>query len=112
MTEGQVFHYTGSARVFGWYDLQEHDQFICPCGWTGVFREMSNGFFDELIDGSCPNCDTMLSIRSLPTLDEIRAAAAVGIPEAVAELRSIEEHSAGEEHRPDAPLSQPQQSDT
>ena len=61
----------------------------------GVFREMSNRIFDELIDGSCPRCDTMLAIRSLPTLDEIRAAAAIGIPEAVAELRSIEEHSAG-----------------
>jgi len=91
MHDARVFEY-GSSRVFRWYDLQEHDEFSCQCGWTGVFREMSNGFFDELIDGSCPRCDTMLAIRSLPTLGEIRAAAAVGIPAA-----SIEELSAGEE---------------
>ena len=96
LTDARVFEY-GSSRVFRWYDLQEHDEFICQCGWTGVFREMSNGFFDELIDDSCPRCDTMLAIRSLPTLDEIREAAAVGIPQAVAELRSIDELSAGEE---------------
>lgn len=70
--------YTGSARVVRWYEVDEEQRFVCACGWTGRVREMSIGGFDELIDGSCPDCETMLIIRSFPTRDEIRVAAAAG----------------------------------
>jgi hypothetical protein len=84
------FDYGRSARIFPWYGLAEHDRFACNCGWIGVFREMSNEWFEELIDGSCPRCGTMLAIRTLPTIDEAREAAALGNPEAAKELASIE----------------------
>ena len=87
--------YRGSARIFRWYDVDEEDRFSCRCGWVGTFREMSNGWFEALIDGSCPSCDTMLVIRNLPTIDEIRDAAVRGVPEAVEQLRSIQAASEG-----------------
>ena len=90
--------YRGSARIFGWYGVDEQDRFSCGCGWVGTFREMSNGWFEALIDGSCPSCDTMLVIRNLPTIPEIRDAAARGVPEAVEQLRTIQ--AASEEGSP------------
>lgn len=92
--EATTYAYSGSARIFRWHDLRERDVFVCRCGWTGVFREMSNGWFEELIDGSCPTCDTMLAIRSFATLDEIREAAAAGNAEAADQLRDLEARQA------------------
>ena len=88
-SDARLLAYTGSARVLRWYDVGEHHRFACVCGWSGFFREMSIGEFDELVDGSCPTCDTMLIVRSFPTKDEIREAAAAGNREAVEELSRI-----------------------
>ena len=89
-SDAKLLAYTGSARVVRWYDVGEHHRFACACGWSGAFREMSISGFDELVDGSCPSCDTMLIVRSFPTKDEIREAAAAGNREAAEELARME----------------------
>jgi hypothetical protein len=48
-----------------------------------VFRAL----LGDLLDASCPRCDTMLAIRSHPTIDETQAAAEAGDPRAIAQLR-------------------------
>lgn len=94
MTRGEPFEYAGSARIFPWYGLAEDALFRCRCGWQGTFREMDNGWFEELLDGSCPVCDTMLAIRSFATEAEIREAAASGNAQAAEQLRSLESREA------------------
>jgi hypothetical protein len=44
----------------------------------------------EVADYSCPSCERMIFIVPFPTLEDIRTAAAAGIPEAVAQLGRIE----------------------
>ena len=90
MKPSPPFEYGGSARIFRWYGLDEDALFRCRCGWQGTFQEMDNGWFEELIDGTCPTCDTMLAIRSFATIDEVREAAARGDRDAVEQLRSLE----------------------
>jgi hypothetical protein len=51
---------------------------------------MSSDLHAELADYSCPRCDHMILIVPFPTLDDIRTAAAAGIPQAVARLADIE----------------------
>lgn len=99
MTVPPTYEYAGSALIYKWYDLDERAAFSCRCGWQGVFREMDNGWFEELIDGTCPSCDTMLAIRSFATIDEIRAAAARGNRDAAEQLRSIEVRATKEDSR-------------
>ena len=94
--EPRIHSYSGSAKIFRWYDLAEEDRFQCECGWIGNFMDLSREMFEELVDGSCPSCDRMLAIRSYPTLPEIRAAAEAGDPKAVEQLESIEEHARAE----------------
>jgi len=97
MSEVVGYYYSGSAHISHWYGINERDRFVCQCGWAGTFKEMNNGFFAELIDGTCPTCDTMLAIRSLPTRDEIRTAAEAGIPEAMEQWRQIQASAPAEE---------------
>ena len=97
MTEQPRIHpYSGSAKIFRWYDLPEDDQFQCECGWTGSFMDLSREMFEELVDGSCPSCERMLAIRSYPTIPEISAAAEAGDPKAAEQLESIEESARSE----------------
>ena len=44
---------------------------------------MCHEFYREVMDGSCPQCFTMLLVVSFPTFDEIELAAAAGIEEAL-----------------------------
>lgn len=76
--------------IFRWHSLPDEDRFQCECGWIGTFMDLSRESFEELVDGSCPSCDRMLAIRSLPTLPEIRQAANGGDPDALEQLASIE----------------------
>lgn len=87
--------YRGSARIFAWYGVGEDDTFTCRCGWTGTFMAMSREMYEALVDGSCPQCDTMLVIRQYPSESETRSAAAAGNPEAIAELGAIEARNQG-----------------
>ena len=59
------------ARHFGYYDDWKSAVLKCgQCGWTGPFQQGSVAHFEELIDASCPVCDTMLAIVSYPTTKE------------------------------------------
>ena len=59
------------ARHFGYYDDWKSAVLKCAqCGWTGTFQQGSVAHFEELIDASCPVCDTMLAIVSYPTTKE------------------------------------------
>lgn len=70
--------YSGSARVFTWHEVHDTDRFLCACGWSGTMGELVIEGIRELVDGPCPQCDRMLMIRSFPTIDEMREAAARG----------------------------------
>jgi len=99
MTGSRTFPYGGSARIVPWYGLSDRDTLGCRCGWSGTFMEMAREIYDHLVDGSCPQCDTMLVIRSHPTLSEIQTAAAAGNREAIDHLRSME-HRRSQEQSP------------
>ena len=60
------FIYSGSARTFAWYEVDDTDRFLCACGWSGTVGKLIIEEFRELVDGSCPQCDRMLMIRSFP----------------------------------------------
>ncbi len=52
---------------------------------------MSHEIHREVIDYSCPSCDTMLVIQGYPSIDEVREAAARGDEEAIRNLPSYEQ---------------------
>ncbi len=59
------------ARHFGYYDDWKSAILECAqCGWKGTFQQGSEEYFGELMDSSCPKCDTMLAIVSYPTSRE------------------------------------------
>jgi DNA-directed RNA polymerase subunit RPC12/RpoP len=79
------------AEIHPYYADWETRQFRCgSCGWSGDAAQMPSELHTELVDYSCPRCDRMILIVPLPTLGDIRAAAAAGSPEAVAQLARIE----------------------
>ncbi len=47
------------------------------CHWQGRFEEGAVGYYDELMDSSCPNCPGLygpiLAMVSYPTLEQLRA---------------------------------------
>jgi len=59
------------------------------CGWAGPARE-GEGFFEQLLDVRCPECDRALFKVLFPTSEETRAAAAAGNPRAQAELTHLD----------------------
>jgi hypothetical protein len=66
------------AKRFGYYDDWESAVLECPkCGWKGTFDQGSVEYYAELMDCSCPRCDSfhvpMLAIVSYPTTKESRA---------------------------------------
>jgi hypothetical protein len=78
------------AEHLGYWDYDSDELVSCSaCGWSGPGSAGEN-IFHELLDVTCPQCDTMLLIVSFPTLAETRAAAAAGKREAMVELRRIE----------------------
>jgi hypothetical protein len=68
-----------SARHFNYFDDRWKTEVLeCPkCHWQGVFEQASVGYYDELMDTSCPKCPgfhgPILAIVSYPTLEELRA---------------------------------------
>lgn len=91
MPTSRRFAYQGSARQFSWYDLRDDDAFTCRCDWSGSAALCDTEYHEELVDGSCPTCDTMLYIRAFPTAADTRAAAVAGDRRAIAELPRVEE---------------------
>ncbi len=66
------------ARHFDYFDDWKTEILECPkCGWKGTFEEGDVGYYEQLMDSSCPTCsypnDPMLAIVSYPTHDEVEA---------------------------------------
>ena len=75
------------AEHLTYYGYDEDRPVTCPgCGWNGPAKDGSQGLYKELFDVSCPRCDTMLLIVSLPTVEETKEAAARGDARAQADL--------------------------
>ena len=70
-----------------WHDLS----LACECGWRGTGADTTLGeCFEQLYERDCPQCYAHLLVISFPTEEEIRMAAARGVPEAISELERIE----------------------
>jgi hypothetical protein len=55
------------AKHFEYLDNWKSAVLECSsCGWTGTFEGGSVELYNELMDSSCPTCDTMLAIVSYP----------------------------------------------
>jgi hypothetical protein len=66
------------SKHFNYYDAWQSVELDCPiCHWKGTFKEGLVGYYQELQDCSCPNCDFLISpilaIVSYPTIDEMLA---------------------------------------
>ena len=96
MVEVRQFPYEGRARVIEYYDLLDSDIFECACGWCGTFDACVNGYFDGLTDATCRDCDRMLAIRSHPTPDHTRRAAAAGDVRAIGDLPAVDQFKEGQ----------------
>jgi hypothetical protein len=70
--------YAGAARVYRWFDLEDEQRVRCRCGWTGRFRDCLNNQHRDLVDGACPDCRTLLVVRSNPTAADTALASARG----------------------------------
>ena len=79
-----------AAKQVRYYDYDRSEPVECRCGWSGLPGAYED-YFHELLDVTCPACDSMLLIVPYPTFEQTRAAAADGNEEAIAELRRIEE---------------------
>jgi predicted RNA-binding Zn-ribbon protein involved in translation (DUF1610 family) len=85
-----------SSIIFRYYDeTWQTREFQCPeCNWSGRPKEdIHNEFFRDLMHFKCPECGKILVIVSYPTLNQIQAAAAKGIPEAILQLKLINRNS-------------------
>ena len=59
------------AEHFRYYDDWKSTVVECAqCEWKGTFYQGSVGYFDELMDTSCPVCDKMLAVVPYPTIAE------------------------------------------
>jgi hypothetical protein len=64
------------SKHFNYYDDWQSVELECPnCNWKGKFKEGSVGYYQELMDCSCPHCNFLdapiLAIVSYPTRDEM-----------------------------------------
>ena len=79
------------AEVIGFYAPDRATRvFDCRCGWSGTIEQMSREIHREVVDHSCPTCDTMLVIQEYPSTSETREAAAKGDEQAIEALPSHE----------------------
>jgi len=59
-----------APRIVGWYRYRDDDLILCACGWVGPIADVPREMFHELVEYTCPMCDSTLLIRSLATLKE------------------------------------------
>ena len=79
------------AKHQSYFEHSSSDPLQCPqCGWSGTAGDAANEMYRELMDFSCPSCDTMLLIVPYPTIDEMRRYAAAGNEKAKRELAEFE----------------------
>ena len=79
-----------AAKQVMYYNYDRSETVECRCGWSGQPGAYED-YFHELLDVTCPRCDTMLLIVPYPTRAQTEEAAAAGNEEAIAELERIEE---------------------
>lgn len=66
----------------------------CPaCDWQGDSRAMEMELHDAQTEYTCPRCELPLLIVTHPTLEQVRAAARSGNPEALQQLEIIEAYT-------------------
>lgn len=89
-----IVAYSGSARQFSWYGDYRSCEFHCRCGWFGPYGDLATEAHRDLLDASCPQCDTMLAIVSYPLEEETREAAREGNREAQRALPNVDQRNA------------------
>lgn len=84
-----------------WYDQPPADSpTSCrSCGWSGQRSDLGVEPFEELVERSCPSCGAHLELVVYPTDEDTRAAAAAGVPEAIAALADVEHRAERAQHR-------------
>lgn len=72
------------------------------CGWRGDSRAMALQPHEDFSEYQCPRCEDIVLVVRHPDLEQVRAAAAAGHPEAREQLALLQEYldRAG---RPDGP---------
>ena len=65
------------------------------CGWEGRGADAAIETFDALFELNCWECDSRLAVIMYPTFDEIKEAAAAGVPEALEMLPSVQAAEVG-----------------
>jgi len=78
-----------AARHLKYYDYDQDATVECSCGWSGRCGDAED-YFREVLDVTCPRCDTMLIVVAYPTHEETRAAAAAGNEQAIKGLAQVE----------------------
>ena len=93
-----------------YYDRDPAAVITCDsCGWSGVSDQAASELFRELMEVNCPTCDRRLMTVVFPTLEETRAAARAGHPEAVKELPRVEAAAARAQRAEELQLRSPEQ---
>jgi len=79
-----------SAR-YNWFDQPASSApLTCACGWSGTWGDLDMEPFEALMELSCPGC-SVHTLVLYPTPDEVRAAAAIGNPEAIQMMEGVEQ---------------------
>jgi hypothetical protein len=79
-----------AAKLLEYYEYRKDEKLTCArCGWSGQAGEAPGELHRELFDVCCPVCDKMLLVVSHPTIEQTKAAAAAGNPEAMAKLPQV-----------------------
>ncbi|MBN8868256.1 MAG: hypothetical protein J0H66_00075 [Solirubrobacterales bacterium] len=78
-----------AARHLNYYEYDRDATIECSCGWSGRCSA-GEDFFREVLDVTCPRCDTMLMVVAYPTHEDTRAAAAAGNEQAIEDLAQVE----------------------
>lgn len=85
----EVRHEPGSKYI-SWLDYDPTAVIRCArCDWSGEGGPHEQ-LFEQLLDVTCPRCDSMLLVVTFATLEETRAAALEGNDRAIAYLPEIE----------------------
>src|ERR1035441_9651732 len=76
--EVKLLEMNPDIKHFNYNDDWKSAVLECPrCHWSGKFMDGSVEFYRELMDSSCPKCDSahapMLAIVNYPTLEELRS---------------------------------------
>jgi hypothetical protein len=62
------------------------------CEWRGDSGEMTLQPHEDLSEYLCPRCEDIVLVVRHPDLEQVRAAAAAGHPEAIGQLALLEEY--------------------